>query len=179
VSISGDTIVVSAPLEDSYAPGVNGDLNNNLSPDSGAAYVFVRDGATWTQQAYLKGSNTRIGDCFGWSVSISGDTIVAGATGEDSNATGVNGDQSNNNAPQSGAAYLFVRDGAIWTQLAYLKARSVRSAEYFGKGVAVDEFIMVGHSISNNVHAFGSVNTTSTGYATSVVQTDFGTAGSP
>jgi hypothetical protein len=59
---------------------------------SGAAYVFVRQGTTWTQQAYLKASNTEAVDRFGRSVSISGDTIVVGATEEDSNSTGVNGD---------------------------------------------------------------------------------------
>jgi hypothetical protein len=69
----------------------------------------VRDGITWTQQAYLKASNTEAGDYFGFSVSISGDTIAVGAHGEDSNATGVNGDQSNNNATDSGAVYVFVR----------------------------------------------------------------------
>ena len=60
--------------------------------DSGAAYVFVRDGASvWSQQAYLKASNTDADDYFGYSVAVSGDTVVVGASGEDSNATGVNG----------------------------------------------------------------------------------------
>jgi hypothetical protein len=56
------------------------------------------------------------------SVSISGDVIVVGAPHDASNATGVNGDQSNNNATDSGAAYVFVRNGTSWTQQAYLKA---------------------------------------------------------
>jgi hypothetical protein len=84
----------------------------------------VRDGATWTQQAYLKGSNTDARDRFGWSVSISGDTIVVGALDEDSNATGVNGEQDDG-APystDSGAAYVFVRNNTSWIQQAYLKA---------------------------------------------------------
>jgi hypothetical protein len=73
-------------------------------------------GTSWTQQAYLKASNPGVGDAFGNSVSISGDTIVVGAYWEDSNATGVNGDQNNNGsiAGKSGAAYVFVRDGSIW-----------------------------------------------------------------
>src|SRR5690606_29875211 len=110
VSISGDTIVVGAIYEDSNATGVNGNQNNNGASGSGAAYVFVRDGTTWTQQAYLKASNTGADDYFGYSVSISGDTIVVGAVQEASNATGVNGDQNNNGASGSGAAYVFVRD---------------------------------------------------------------------
>ena len=69
--------------------------------------MFVRSGSTWTQQAYLKASNTEAGDRFGRSVSISGDTVVVGAWDEDSNARGVNGDQSNNSASRAGAAYVF------------------------------------------------------------------------
>jgi hypothetical protein len=95
---------------------VNGDQNNELAEDSGAVYVFEREGSSWTQQAYLKASNTEAYDYFGWSVSISGDTIVVGAIREDSTATGVNGGQSNNGALDSGAAYVFVRGGSSWTQ---------------------------------------------------------------
>jgi hypothetical protein len=141
VSISGDTIVVGAYVEDSNARGVNGDQRNNDAPYSGAAYVFVREGITWTQQAYLKASNTGAYDWFGYSVSISGDTIVVGASQEDSNATGVNGDQSNNDASNSGAAYVFMRNATTWTQRAYLKPETVYNG-YFGRGVAVDEYIV-------------------------------------
>ena len=176
--------------EDSNATGVNGDQSNNSASGSGAAYVFVRSGTTWSQQAYLKASNTGAGDQFGYSVAVSGDTVVVGAhlrgqqrhgrerqpeqqqrvtaparptsscaagrpgpsrptsrprtpgrddsfgssvavSGdtvvvgacyEDSNATGVNGNQSNNSATDSGAAYVFVRSGTTWSQQAYLKA---------------------------------------------------------
>ncbi|MEY4167437.1 MAG: hypothetical protein RIR52_1261, partial [Acidobacteriota bacterium] len=96
VAISGDTVVVGAAWEDSTATGVNGDQTNDLAPGSGAAYVFVRHGASWSQQAYLKASNTGSNDRFGSSVAISGETVVVGAPGEASNATGVNGDQTNN-----------------------------------------------------------------------------------
>ncbi len=66
------------------------------APDSGAVYVFTRDGAgVWSQQAYIKASNTDVGDRFGWSVALSGDTLAVGASGEDSAATGIDGDQSN------------------------------------------------------------------------------------
>ncbi len=78
---------------------------------SGAAYVFVRSGGVWSQQAYLKASNTGAGDCFGESVAVSGDTVVVGASCEDSNATGVNGNQADNSAADTGAAYVFVRTG--------------------------------------------------------------------
>jgi hypothetical protein len=122
VAICGDTIVVGATEEDSNSVGVNGDQQNKNAPSSGAAYVFTRSGTNWTQQAYLKASNAEAGDVLGYSVAISGDTVVVGAPGEDSSATEVDGDQSNNGAPDSGAAYVFVREGTNWSQQAYLKA---------------------------------------------------------
>jgi hypothetical protein len=69
--------------------------------------VFVRRGTTWSQQAYLKASNPEEEDEFGWSLAVSGDTVVVAAYEEDSNAIGVNGDQGNNGAEDSGAAYIF------------------------------------------------------------------------
>jgi hypothetical protein len=101
---------------------VNGDQSNNDSQQSGAAYVFVRSATSWSQQAYLKASNTGVVDYFGVSVSVSDDAVVVGASLEDSNATGVNGDQNNNSATSAGAAYVFVRSGTNWSQQAYLKA---------------------------------------------------------
>jgi hypothetical protein len=119
VAISGDTVVVGAPTEDSNATGVNGNQGDNNAASSGAAYVFVRNGTTWSQQAYLKASNTGAGDLFGRAVAISGDTIVVGANGEDSDGTGVNGNrQGNNSSSSSGAAYVFVRNGTTWSQQA-------------------------------------------------------------
>jgi hypothetical protein len=120
---------------------VNGDQSDNSAVGSGAAYVFVRSGTTWTQQAYLKASNTDARDVFGASVAVSGDTVVVGAAGvppygEASNATGVNGDQSDNSAPGAGAAYVFVRSGTNWTQQAYLKASNTDAGDQFGRAVA-------------------------------------------
>ena len=137
VSVSGDTAVVGAYVEDSGASGVNGDQGGNGAPDSGAAYIFVRSGGTWSQQAYLKASNTGAGDRFGWTASLSGDTAVVGAVNEDSSATGVNGAQGNDGAPDSGAAYVFVRSGTMWSQQAYLKASNTETLDWFGWQVSV------------------------------------------
>ena len=131
VAISGDTVVVGAYGEDSAASGVNGNQADNSASSSGAAYIFVRSGSTWTQQAYLKASNTGANDFFGVSVAISGNTIVVGAYGEDSAATGVNGNQADNGAIDSGAAYVFARSGSTWTQQAYLKASNTGSSDLF------------------------------------------------
>jgi len=145
VAVSGDTVVVGAYLEDSSATGVNGNQADNSAADSGAAYAFVRSGGVWSQQAYLKASNTGAFDNFGWSVAVSGNTVVVGAHGEDSNATGVNGNQANNSSSFSGAAYVFVRTGASWSQPAYLKASNTGSSDQFGRSVAVSgDTVVVG-----------------------------------
>ena len=155
VAVSGDTTVVGAYLEASSATGINGDQADNSAPQAGAAYVFVRNGMTWTQQAYLKASNTEAGDLFGYSVAISGDTLVAGAFGEDSNATGINGDQTNNSASQAGAAYVFVRNGVTWTQQAYLKASNTDAFDLFGYSAAVSGDTVVVGAYGEASHATG------------------------
>ncbi|MBN1607171.1 MAG: FG-GAP repeat protein [Polyangiaceae bacterium] len=106
VSVSGDTLAVGAIYEAGEATGVNGNQSDALAPRSGAAYVFTRSGGLWSQQAYLKASNTGAGDEFGVSVSVSGDTLAVGAFGESSAAMGVNGDQTDSSAPHSGAVYV-------------------------------------------------------------------------
>jgi drug/metabolite transporter superfamily protein YnfA len=137
VAMAGNTVVVGAFLEDSNAAGVNGDQNNNAYTNSGAAYIFVREGTNWSQQAYLKASNPDTIDWFGYTVAVSGNTVVIGSYREDSNATGVNGDQSNNSATGAGAAYVFVRNGATWSQQSYLKASNTDIGDAFGGAVAI------------------------------------------
>ena len=101
MAVSGDTVVVGAFGEDSDATGVNGDQNDDSAFGAGAAYVFVRNGATWSQQAYLKASNTDAGD-----VSVrrwrSLATPWSSGQSTSSNATGVNGNQSDNSAQVPG-----------------------------------------------------------------------------
>ena len=109
VALDRDTLVVGARGEASGATAVNGDENDNSASGAGAAYVFVRQGANWSQQAYLKPDNADASDAFGTTVAIFEDTIVVGAPNEDSAATGVNGDPFDNTAPASGAVYVFVR----------------------------------------------------------------------
>jgi hypothetical protein len=139
VAISGDTIVVGAPSERSAARGVDGNQNDTSIPEAGAAYVFVRSGTNWSQQAYLKASNTEAGDQFGRAVAIFGDTIVVGAPFESSNATGVNGDQSDNSALAAGAVYVFARQGTNWTQQAYVKGSNTAAIDQLGSSVSVYE----------------------------------------
>ena len=113
VSISGDTAVVGAYL------------NDDAGTDSGSAYVFVRNGTSWTQQAKLTASDAAAGDQFGFAVSISGDTAVVGAFGND--------DAGSN----SGSAYVFVRSGTSWTQQAKLTASDAAAGDGFGVPVSI------------------------------------------
>lgn len=145
IAIAGDTVVIGAYGEDSSAKGVNGNQADSSAPDSGAAYVFVRSAGVWSQQAYLKASNTGSGDRFGWSVGIAGDTVVIGAPNEDSSALGVNGNQTDNSARDSGAAYVFVRSGTTWSQQAYIKASQTGTRDVFGIAVGVSgDTVVVG-----------------------------------
>ena len=101
----------------------------------------------WSQQAYLKASNTDRQDEFGRTLSLSadGNTLAVGAPSEDSNATGVNGDQGNNFPPDAdpspffdpqqadaGAVYVFTRDELSWSQQAYIKANDTDLWAGFG-----------------------------------------------
>ena len=137
VAISGDTAVVGAYGESSNGVGVNGLQTNNLAPNAGAAYVFVRSGSNWVQQAYLKASNPNVDDFFGQSVAIDGDTIAIGAVGESSSSPGVGGNQLSNSMPSAGAVYVFHRTGTTWSQQAYLKASNPGQLDRFGVSVAV------------------------------------------
>ena len=87
---------------------------NNAIVGSGAAYVFVRSGVSWTQQTKLVGGNPSLGQSnnqrFGNAVSLAGDTALIGAY--------FNDDRGSN----SGSAYVFVRSGATWSQQAKLLA---------------------------------------------------------
>jgi hypothetical protein len=133
LSGDGDTLAVGAWWEDSSATGIDGNQADNSAPNSGAAYVFVRDASDqWSQQAYVKASNTEASDSFGVSLALdgSGDVLVVGALSEGSGAVGIGGDQGNSGG--SGAAYVFVRDPlAQWAQRAYVKASNTGAGDGF------------------------------------------------
>ena len=160
VAISGDTVAVGAYGESSFATGINGDQQDNQATGAGAAYVFVRDvNGNWTQQAYVKASNTDAGDLFGYSIALDTDALVVGARDESSNTTTINGDGSNNLATGSGAAYWFVRDGAgNWSQQAYLKAFNSNDGDDLGFSVAISGKTVVAGAIGESSAATGINN---------------------
>ncbi|GBF40483.1 FG-GAP repeat protein [Leptospira johnsonii] len=142
-ALSGDTIVIGAPLEDSNQNTItNGSTSSsdNSTSGSGAVYVFKRSGNTWEQQAYIKAPNAEEGDLFGFSVSISGDTIAVGAIQEGSNqSTITNGTSasSDNSLTFAGAVYVFARNGNIWSQQAYIKPSNPSAYDAFGYSLAI------------------------------------------
>ncbi|QQR88715.1 MAG: integrin [Myxococcales bacterium] len=139
LSADGSTLVVGAWREGSSSTGIDGEDNND-APASGAVYAFTRSAeGVWSQQAYIKASNTEVGDFFGTTVALSadGDTLAVGARGEKSSATGINGDQADNQAQSSGAVYVFTRSNETWSQQAYIKASNTGAGDYFGAAVAL------------------------------------------
>jgi len=143
LSADGSTLAVGARLESSAAtgthvatPGAGAGASN-----SGAVYVFTRSAGTWSQQAYVKASNTGANDYFGYSVALSADgsTLAVGAYGEDSAATGTHGVTPGDGAgaPNSGAVYVFTRSAGTWSQQAYVKAGNTGADDQFGNSVAL------------------------------------------
>jgi len=143
VALSGDALAVGAYAEASSSTGVNGNQADVSMLGAGAAYVFRRTGTVWTQEAYIKASNTAADDYFGFALAFAGDVLVVGAEREDSNAIGVDGDQSNDSATQSGAAYVFRRTGTTWAQEAYVKASNTGASDRFGTSLALADATLV------------------------------------
>jgi hypothetical protein len=128
VATDGALLVIGAPGEDSSTTGING-LTNEAAADSGAVYVFRRSGSSWTQEAFIKASNTGAGDAFGSAIAISADTLVVGAAQED----GIN-----NATQDAGAVYVFVRSGGLWSQQALLRPAGAAAGDRHGDAVAID-----------------------------------------
>lgn len=143
VAISGNTIVVGAHGEDSNQTFItNGTSSSaeNSSSYSGAIYVYTRSGTVWSQEAYIKPSNSAASNFFGYNVAIFGNRIASGAYGEDSNqSTITNGNSASSDASlmNSGAVYVFTRTGANWEQTAYIKAPNPSANDYFGNHISL------------------------------------------
>ncbi len=111
VAISGNTVAIGA-----YGADVTG------ITDAGAVYIFTFDGTTWTQQAKLVAADPDTYDRLGFSVAISGDTVIAGRVGNN----------------KIGAAYIFVRSGTTWSQQQKISASDGIVFDSFGVSVGID-----------------------------------------
>ena len=123
VAISGDTAIVGA------------DFDDDAGENSGAAYIFVRSGNSWVEQAKLVPSDAEAGDQFGFAVDITGDTAIIGAWmkadfGRDAFGNG------------SGAAYIFVRSGNSWTEQDKLFSTAAGDRSGFAVGISGDTAII-------------------------------------
>ena len=218
VSVYADFIAVSALYDDSASIGVNGNENNSLAQDSGAVYIYRRQGSAWAKDAYIKPSNVisgnagfyngfgrsvlldeqalfvsspdrdlsgqgidvgavdvyeadddgwsfastvsspyaRGGDRFGRSISVSGDYLLVGAPGDDSNFKKVLNsdrlfeiaevveDDSFFTTSNSGAAHLFKRVNPSWAQVGFFKAANADVGDAFGSAIDFGRFIAIG-----------------------------------
>lgn len=133
VAIWGQSVAVSAPNEDSDSFGIDGDANNDLRADSGAAYVFRTQAGTWSQEAYFKAHNAGSGAHFGTDLALDGNRLVVGGQSDD--FFGPNGSQSDFHSFESGSAYLFERLGGAWSQFSYLKADQNGRGDRFGTAI--------------------------------------------
>ena len=158
LSSDGNTLAVGADGEDSNATTIDGDETDNSSSHAGAVYIFTRSGTTWTQQAYVKASNTDAEDYFGTSVSLNadGNTLAVGSKGEASASQAVNVGLADNSAANTGAAYVYTRSGTTWSQQAYIKAADTGTVNSLGISVSLDSSgntLAVGSSYSAYIFA--------------------------
>ena len=127
VAIDGNTALVGASFHTVGSTTVQG-----------AAYIFMRQGSTWVQQAELTASDGASNDQFGCSVAISGNTAVIGACNHNSSA---------------GEAYVFVQPVSGWadsTETARLTASNGAASDYFGYSVAISGDVAL---VGDNVHS--------------------------
>ena len=142
VAIDGDYAIVGAYKD-----------NDGLiaGGDSGSAYIFVRSGTTWTQQAKLLASDPAASDYFGDTVDIHGDYAVVGAYGND----GYDGTSN------SGSAYVFVRSGTTWSQQAKLVASDTQAQNFTRFDITIDKNCVViganGHDTASGISSAGCV----------------------
>ncbi|MBN2599148.1 MAG: FG-GAP repeat protein [Candidatus Thermoplasmatota archaeon] len=135
VSINDDTALIGAFQDD------------EKGEDSGSAYVFIRDGQTWSQQAKLVAMDGAAGDYFGEAVSLSDNTAVTGAPRDDDNGV------------DSGSAYVFIRDGTTWSQQQKLHAST--TSGYFGSSISQDgDYALIGAPQSEAAYVFLRTGTT-------------------
>jgi hypothetical protein len=113
VALDGNTALIGASLDDANGAA------------SGSAYVFTRTGDAWSERAKLLATDGKVGDLFGYSVALDGDKALIGAGGDD------------HNGYDTGSAYVFTRNGDVWTQQAKISAADGDNGDLFGRSVAL------------------------------------------
>ncbi len=130
--IADDSFGVSVSLDGDYAL-IGSQWNDEKGENSGAAYVFHREGSNWIEQEKLSASDTTDFDLFGFSVFLEGNYSIIGAIRDD------------DNGPDSGSAYIFYNEGASWNEKAKLTGSDVIAGNLFGYSVDLDgDFALIG-----------------------------------
>ena len=147
IAVSRDTLVVGSAYDDSASGGVNADPSDSSAPESGAAYVFVRRGSTWSQEAYLKADSPVSNQFFGAGVAISQDTVAVGAVGNIPPQT---------NLPHRGSVHIYVRTAGEWTKQQTLTPSNTGNQDMFGFSLALQgDTLAVGAPYESTVSPWG------------------------
>jgi hypothetical protein len=134
VALDGDRLAIGAPGAD-----------HGTAQGAGAIYIYARSGDTWTQEAILTAHDPSFLEYMGSSVSLSGDTVVAGAI------------RDADHGYESGAAYVFIRNGGSWTEQAKLASEGTSAEDRFGWSVSISgDMLAIGSPFGGSSH-YGSV----------------------
>jgi hypothetical protein len=135
VALHTDRILVTAP-------GL--DLRQRPVPP-GEAFLFLRDPSSnkWTLAQPFRAATPRAKDLFGGSAAFTSNALIISANGDSSSSRGIDGDPSRNDAPLSGAAYVYGLQGTEYVQSSYLKAFNGDENDNFGHSVAATESFLV------------------------------------
>jgi FG-GAP repeat len=144
VEVFGDTAIVGAALDD-HVGGV----------DAGSAYVFVRSGTTWIQQAKLTAGDGAAEDFFGWKAALHGDRALIGAHMDDSAA-----------GPDAGSVYCFMRTGDTWSPVGQLLASDGAEDDQFGTALEVSgDLVAIGSPRDDHTNGVDAGSTYIFGWA--------------
>jgi hypothetical protein len=127
VALSGGTAMVGATGDD------------EIAPNSGAAYLFARRGTVWVEEAKLKPGSLEAADILGSAIDVDGDTAVVGLARDDDKGIG------------AGAVFVYQRSGTDWDLQAKIYADDASAGDFFGDTVAVDgDIVAIGASFADH-----------------------------
>lgn len=159
VALDGDRIVVGAPFKGQHGAAIDGKCADGPASNVGAAYVYQRYAGHWAHDVHLTGSALQADHKFGYSVSISGDSIVVGAPFQSRRAISSDDGAEAGSDSDRAAVHVFDRqENGLWRQQALLKTLCFDAGSQFGFAVAVDEVsIAVGARFGRGHSSFNTV----------------------
>lgn len=148
LSADGNRLLVGSPGEDGYAIGIGQHFENNLRPNTGAAFLYERSGSSWSLSRFIKPHyyfpNTPVTLLkFGDTVAISSDgrTLAVGAKYESGAGSGINPSDPilgyGRMGYMSGAVFVYHEGLSGWQHQAYIKPALTYSNHFFGHSIAL------------------------------------------